>query len=127
MLEKHIPLQKTAITLPRCVQILQMIHQTKLTDILNPNKFKNMIPICGVNIHTSLNPQPPKLVLPQLFAPQLIVIHAKSMWELTLMFHKSLLILLRSSLPNIMYYLHLHSNWKIVNGHLGKCADERDI
>ena len=21
----------------------------------------------------------------------------------------------------------LHSNWDIVNGHLGKCADERDI
>ena len=39
--KKHIPLRKTAITLPRCVQILEMIHQTKLTDILNPNKFKN--------------------------------------------------------------------------------------
>ena len=49
------------------------------------------------------------------------------MWELTPMFHESLLILLRSSLPNIMCYLHLHSNWKIVNGHLGKCADECDI
>ena len=43
------------------------------------------------------------------------------------MFHESLLILLRSSLPNIMYYLCLYSNWKIVNWHLGKCADERDI
>ena len=51
------------------------------------------------------------------------------------MFHESLLILLRSSLPNIMgfarasrmHYLHLHSNWEIVNEHLGKCADERDI
>ena len=43
------------------------------------------------------------------------------------MFHESLLILLQSSLPNIMYNLHLHSNWKIVNGHLGKCADECDI
>ena len=21
----------------------------------------------------------------------------------------------------------LHSNWEMVNGHLGKCADERDI
>ena len=26
-----------------------------------------------------------------------------------------------------MYNLFLHSNWKIVNGHLGKCADERDV
>ena len=43
------------------------------------------------------------------------------------MFHESLLILLLSSLPTIMYNLHLHSNWKIVNGHLGKCADECDI
>ena len=43
------------------------------------------------------------------------------------MFHESLLILLRSSLPNIMHYLHLHSNWEIVNEHLGKCADVRDI
>ena len=39
------------------------------------------------------------------------------------MFHKSLLILLGSSLPNIMYYLHLHSNWEMVNEHLGKCAE----
>ena len=52
---------------------------------------------------------------------------AKPMWELTLMFHESLLIVLRSSLPNIMYNLHLHSNWEKVNEHLGKCADERDI
>ena len=37
-----------------------------------------MMPICGVNIHTSLNPQPPKLILPQLFAPQLIVMHKDS-------------------------------------------------
>ena len=29
-------------------------------------------------------------------------------WELTLMIHESLLILLRSSLPNIMHYLHLY-------------------
>ena len=51
------------------------------------------------------------------------------------MFHESLLILLQSSLPNIMgfarasrmHYLHLHSNWEMVNKHLGKCADERDI
>ena len=51
------------------------------------------------------------------------------------MFHESLLILLWSSSPTIMgftrtsrmYYLHVHSNWEIVNEHLGKCADERDI
>ena len=43
------------------------------------------------------------------------------------MFHESLLILLRSSSPAIMYDLHLHSNWEIVNEHLGKCADECDI
>ena len=43
------------------------------------------------------------------------------------MFHESLLILLQSSSPTIMYYLYLHSNWEIVNWHLGKCADERDI
>ena len=36
------------------------------------------MPICGVNIHTSLNPQPPNLILPQLFAPQLIVMHKDS-------------------------------------------------
>ena len=42
MLEKHIRLLKTAATLPRWVQIYEMIHQTKLTDILNPNKFKNL-------------------------------------------------------------------------------------
>ena len=39
--KKHIRLWKTAVTLPGCVQIYRMIHQTKLTDILNPNKFKN--------------------------------------------------------------------------------------
>ena len=33
--------KKTAVTLPRCVQTYQMIHQTKLTDILNSNKLKN--------------------------------------------------------------------------------------
>ena len=38
----------------------------------------NMMPICGVNIHTSLNSQPPKLILPQLFAPQLIVMYKDS-------------------------------------------------
>ena len=43
------------------------------------------------------------------------------------MFHESLLLILQGSSPPIMYYLHLYSNWKIVNGHLGKCADERDI
>ena len=43
------------------------------------------------------------------------------------MFDESLLNLLRSSLPNIMYYLHLHSDWEMVNRHLGKCADEHDI
>ena len=40
-LRKYIRLWKTAVTLPRCVQIYWMIHQTKLTDILNPNKSKN--------------------------------------------------------------------------------------
>ena len=39
--KKHIPLRKTAVTLPRCVQIFEMKHQTELTDILNSNKFKN--------------------------------------------------------------------------------------
>ena len=42
------------------------------------------------------------------------------------MFHESLLLILQGSSPPIMYYLHLYSNWKIVNGHLGKSADERD-
>ena len=39
--KKHICLWKTVVALPRCIQIYQMVHQTKLTDILNPNKLKN--------------------------------------------------------------------------------------
>ena len=39
--KKHIRLRKAAVTLLRCVQIYQMTHQTKLTDIVNPNKLEN--------------------------------------------------------------------------------------
>ena len=38
---KNTCLRKTAVTLPRCIQMYKMIHQTKLTDILDPNKLKN--------------------------------------------------------------------------------------
>ena len=73
-----------------------------------------------------------KANLTQLFAPQSIVTHARSAGEAHVdinpkMFRESLLILLQTSLPTIMYHLHLYSNWKIVNEHLGKCADECDI
>ena len=82
-----------------------------------------MMPICGVNIHTSLNSQPPKLIFPQLFDTQSIVMHVRINPNVSRIIINSF----QSSLPTSTYNLHLHSNWKIVNWHLSKCADERDI
>ena len=87
-----------------------------------------MMPICGVNIHTSLNPQPPKLIFPQLFAPQSIVMQKDS--HVGINPNVSQIIANSSSEFVAKYHVLLMSYvlyWKIVNRHLGKCADECDI
>ena len=70
-----------------------------------------------------------KLIFPQLFNPQLIVIHKDS--HVAMNPKEVSRIIINSSLGFIANYhallTSLRSNWKIVNGYLGKCADEHDI
>ena len=67
--------------------------------------------------------------LPPTIYPQLIVMHKDS--HMAMNPKEVSRIIINSSLGFITNYhallTSLHSNWKIVNWHLGKCADERDI